>query len=259
MSEIHDAGEEQVFLLDQRVPYQDDLASVVVRRDDIQLFERTRSATAPTVEVLCPFGGRNDVTGKHTVFWDASDSDGDPVISSIFFSDNKGESWQSLGMVGSNEAHELDVNAAELSAFNKLRFRVAVSDGFLTSVAESDCSLDPRDNAPPTLAPVLNKTTLWAPNHKMVDISIETHATDDSGVPVYLQASITSNESDEGAEPDWSVPVIDRNTGIINLQLRAERLGTGSGRVYTITIIATDDSGNSHSVDVEVFVPHDES
>jgi hypothetical protein len=56
---------------------------------------------------------------------------------------------------------------------------------------------------------------------------------------------------------DWTTPVIDQVTGIIYLQLRAERSGSGNGRVYTITIIATDASGNSSQANVQIIVPHD--
>ncbi len=57
--------------------------------------------------------------------------------------------------------------------------------------------------------------------------------------------------------PDSIGPEIDQLNGIISLQLRAERSGSGDGRIYTITIIATDDSGNTSSADAEIIVPHD--
>ncbi|MDB5084956.1 MAG: hypothetical protein JWN30_1842, partial [Bacilli bacterium] len=39
--------------------------------------------------------------------------------------------------------------------------------------------------------------------------------------------------------------------------LRANRLGDGTGRVYTITYTVTDYAGNSTSKTVTVTVPHD--
>ena len=42
-----------------------------------------------------------------------------------------------------------------------------------------------------------------------------------------------------------------------SVDLRAERQGGGNGRVYTITVAATDGSGNTSTADVEVWVPHD--
>jgi len=57
--------------------------------------------------------------------------------------------------------------------------------------------------------------------------------------------------------PDWTEPVIDPETGIITLQLRAERAGKGDGRVYTVIITAEDTSGNSSIETLEIQVPHD--
>jgi hypothetical protein len=43
------------------------------------------------------------------------------------------------------------------------------------------------------------------------------------------------------------------------VKLRAERSGSGNGRIYTITITATDASGNIGIATVTVLVPHDQS
>jgi hypothetical protein len=96
----------------------------------------------------------------------------------------------------------------------------------------------------------------------MVDIIIRANATDNTGGPVRLEAVVTSNEPQNGlgdgdTSPDWTEPVIDQVNGIITLQLRAERSGTGSGRIYTITITGTDTSGNTSQAKVEIIVPHD--
>jgi hypothetical protein len=47
-------------------------------------------------------------------------------------------------------------------------------------------------------------------------------------------------------------------TDTLAVLLRAERLGTNSGRVYTVTIRCTDAAGNSTDKRVEVTVPHDQ-
>ena len=46
-------------------------------------------------------------------------------------------------------------------------------------------------------------------------------------------------------------------TGPLTLNLRAERSGTGSGRVYTIIVSCTDDAGNTSTRATQVLVPHD--
>ncbi len=120
------------------------------------------------------------------------------------------------------------------------------------------------DTTIPTLAPIPNQTILWPPDHKMVDIVIRANALDNSGLPVLLTAIVTSNEPAEGLGDgdmalDWTEPIIDQNTGTINLKLRAERSGSGNGRAYTIIITATDNSGNNSSASVVIIVPHDKS
>ena len=53
--------------------------------------------------------------------------------------------------------------------------------------------------------------------------------------------------------------MIDQQNGILSLQLRGERSGSGDGRVYTITITATDESNNDSQAEVKIIVPHDNS
>ena len=138
---------------------------------------------------------------------------------------------------------------------------LSVDDGINEPVT-SNITVKIVDTSVPTLAPVPNKTILWPPNHKMVDIMIEANASDSSGGPVTLSATVSSNEPQDGlgdgdTSPDWTEPVIDQENGIIVLKLRSERSGAGEGRIYTITITATDESNNSSQASVEIIVPHD--
>jgi Tol biopolymer transport system component len=136
-----------------------------------------------------------------------------------------------------------------------------VDDGVNEPVS-GEITVEIVDTTSPTLAPVANKTLLWPPNHKMVDIVVEANVSDNSGLPVTLYASVSSNEPVNGSgdgdkSPDWTEPVIDQENGIITLQLRSERSGKGNSRVYTITITATDTSNNSTTANIEITVPHD--
>lgn len=111
---------------------------------------------------------------------------------------------------------------------------LTVSDGINPPVAEN-IQVKVVDTTAPTLAPEPNQSILWPPNHKMVNITIVAHASDNSGSPI-LSAVVTSNEPDNGlgdgdAAPDWTTPAINQATGMITLQLRAERSGSGNGRV----------------------------
>ncbi len=137
--------------------------------------------------------------------------------------------------------------------------QLRVSDGI--DAGYDNVAVTVLDNVPPTLSPVANLTTLWPPDHRMVDIIIWANASDNTGQPVTLSAMVKSNEPQDGlgdgdTSPDWTEPLIDQNNGIITLKLRAERSGKGKGRIYTITITAIDKSGNSSQGNVEIRVPH---
>ncbi len=94
-------------------------------------------------------------------------------------------------------------------------------------------------------------SVLWPPNHKMVPVTINVEATDDFALVGSEIVSVTSNEpSGPGKrEQDWEI------TGPLSLNLRAERLGRGNGRVYTITVQCEDDGGNVTTGTVTVRVP----
>jgi len=117
------------------------------------------------------------------------------------------------------------------------------------------------DTTPPKIAPVADQTYLWPPDHRMVRILIQTNVSDNSGLPVTLAAFVSSNEPETGlgewdVGPDWNVVAIDPVQGTIALDLRSERSEHGSGRKYTVTIMAADQSGNVATANTEILVPH---
>jgi len=112
------------------------------------------------------------------------------------------------------------------------------------------------DTTPPTITSVTaSPNILWPPNHKMATITVTVAATDDSGTaPTCRIISVSSNEATDGpgdghTAPDWVI------TGALTADLRAERLGHGSGRSYTITVECQDASGNTASGSTTVKVP----
>jgi hypothetical protein len=115
------------------------------------------------------------------------------------------------------------------------------------------------DTAAPSIATAIPSTaSLWPANHKMVRITVAVSASDlADAAPVCSVASVSSNEPGHGlgdgdAAPDWTI------TGALSLDLRAERAGNGSGRVYTIAIQCADQTGNTSTTTTQVTVAHDQ-
>ncbi|MCW4047221.1 MAG: PKD domain-containing protein [Candidatus Bathyarchaeota archaeon] len=116
------------------------------------------------------------------------------------------------------------------------------------------------DTTPPEINATATPSTLWPPNHKYVEVKINVTVYDICDPsPTITLVSVTSNEPDNGIGDGNTVSdivVVDDFT--FTFYLRAERSGTGSGRVYTITYKATDASGNYATASVTVEVPHNQ-
>jgi uncharacterized repeat protein (TIGR03803 family) len=105
------------------------------------------------------------------------------------------------------------------------------------------------DTAPPTISDVaVSPNVLSPPNHKMVEVTVNYAAADDCGGVTNVLV-VSSNEAPSDQAPDWVIE--DEH----HVQLRAERSGAGSGRVYRITVISTDNAGNSSTKSAVVTVP----
>jgi hypothetical protein len=114
-----------------------------------------------------------------------------------------------------------------------------------------------KDTTPPVITQITTKpNVLWPPQHKMVPVTLTVTGTDNcAGAPVCKIISVSSNEpingiGDGDTAPDWQI------TGNLTLNLRAERSGTGKGRLYTITVKCSDASTNIRTKTVGVSVPH---
>jgi hypothetical protein len=96
--------------------------------------------------------------------------------------------------------------------------------------------------------------SLWPPNHKMVEVATISASERFSSLGAFSVAA-TSSEPASPGESD--VAITGNGLNPRKVALRAERLGSGSGRVYTVTASATDLAGNSASASATCVVPHD--
>jgi 6-phosphogluconolactonase len=139
-------------------------------------------------------------------------------------------------------------------------FSISPTTGELSPIAGSPFTTGsyPHSIAFPSACPLLtinaasaNPAVLWPPNHEMISVAVSVGTTGGCGAVSCQIVSISSNEPVD-RDGDWVI------TGDLTLDLRAERLGNGTGRIYTITVRCTDGSGNSTTTTVLVAVRHDQ-
>jgi hypothetical protein len=124
----------------------------------------------------------------------------------------------------------------------------------LFAPATGSSAVTAADTTPPAVGAVTaSPNIVIVPDHKLFGVSVDYSASDFSGAPV-CSLSVSSNEAVDGlgdghTTTDWLV--IDPH----HVQLRAERAGTGSGRVYTIIATCRDAFGNASSQQTTVSIP----
>ena len=117
-----------------------------------------------------------------------------------------------------------------------------------------------------TMSVSLAPNVLWPPNHRMVDVHAQVTALPGCPgacpPPAVTLTSVTSNEPDDAVGENDGITTGDiqavGGAGGLDVSLRAERDGSGAGRVYTLTYTATDCQGHTVSQPAIVVVPHDQ-
>src|SRR3989339_86776 len=120
------------------------------------------------------------------------------------------------------------------------------------NTATCDQTVTVEDNIPPTITVSLNPSILWPANNQLRTINATINVTDNCSGTSYELTSITSNEdiSDDVENAEYG-------TADLTFDLRAQRDGKGTGRIYTVLYTATDASGNTAVATATVKVPHD--
>ncbi len=141
---------------------------------------------------------------------------------------------------------------------------LVVNDGKVDSAPDT-VSIKVQDTTPPAVSLSSTLTTLWPPNHDLVDIGLALKVSDICDVNPLIALSVTQDErvdEDETGEGNFSPDakiVKDSSGKITGLRLRSERKGNGDGRVYLIIATATDASGNVTKKAIAVTVSHSQS
>jgi hypothetical protein len=197
------------------------------------------NASATVGSVQCTAGGCADVTLDGSASTDA-----DGTIVSYVWKDADGNAVASGAMATLNLA--LGAHTFTLT--------VKDDDGATSSTSVTVTVVDTQA---PVVSFALPVTTLWSPSHKLEKVG--TISAGDACDPTTgLAFSVTSNEAlngtgDGNTASDWYFEP--KGDGSYDLWLRAERKGNGTDRVYTVTVTATDDSGNTTTKVGVVTVP----
>ncbi len=155
----------------------------------------------------------------------------------------------------SNDAPAFFPSACPPGHATSVEFSATDSSG---NPANASSSVTVVDSAAPAVTCAVAQSTLWPANHGMVDVGLSFSAEDTcDAAPLAFAVTVTSDE-DAALAPGAGGPnhcpdaVIGQD---LSVQLRSERSGAGDGRVYMITVSATDSCGNVGICQVPVTVP----
>ncbi len=114
-------------------------------------------------------------------------------------------------------------------------------------------------NLPPVCSATVSPALLWPPNHKKVYVTLSGITDPEGGALTIHFTSILQDEPTNGPGQGNTMQDGGIEANGTKAWVRAERSGTGDGRVYLISYTATDPAGASCTGQVTVGVPHDQS
>src|SRR5262249_3933946 len=197
------------------------------------------SATPRTVECTSPAGAQVTLDGSAST---------DPEDNIVLFA------WRKDSRTGPDVGGDPIVHLTQPLGVTQ-PYVLAVVDA-LGQASEDATSVTVVDTTSPSIESMTaSPAQLGPPNHKMVPVTVTTTAADACGTATCSITSVTNNEpangnGDGSTGTDWQV------TGPNTVDVRAERSGDGSGRVYTVTVRCTDPAGNASMGTTTVSVAH---
>jgi len=191
-----------------------------------------------------------------TVSWNSNEPGGTSVTVKVR-SSNDGSTWSPWETATNGVA----LNSTPDDRYLQIETTLKITSGDVSPILY-DLTVEVGNTPPDVTEAYPSIDCLWPPNHKFVDITIE-GITDPDGDEVLITIiGITSDEPTatiEGAAGKIHTPDADPDCiGTDTASVRAERSGTGNGRVYEITFVASDGIAESEG-SVFVKVPHDQS
>jgi uncharacterized repeat protein (TIGR01451 family) len=117
---------------------------------------------------------------------------------------------------------------------------------------------------PPPIITLKPPISLWPPNHKYHTVTVAEmvqSVSDNCQISIddVVIEQVTSDETDDAIGEGNTSDDIVIGADCRSVQLRAERAGTGDGRVYTVTLRLRDSGGSVTRADFEVGVPHSQN
>ncbi|HEX5494549.1 MAG TPA: nidogen-like domain-containing protein [Mycobacteriales bacterium] len=121
------------------------------------------------------------------------------------------------------------------------------------------------DQAPDCTGVMVDRSTLWPPNHKFATVTVSGATDPDPGDTVSLVVDgVSQDEPVTGGGSGQTAPDAELSgsgpstvPASASVSVRAERDGTGDGRVYRVHVTGTDRAGLTCQAVVTVAVPHD--
>ena len=205
---------------------------IELTKDGMLLAERQRSPNQPTAKIISPAANVILADGETVIKWEANDADGDPMFTTVQYSNNSGRSWRTLTSV--SNTYSITVDAGTLAGGARLGslIRILVSDGFNGSVAVSE------------------RFTVLGKEPRVRILGPSDSLNKDESAYIEFAASISDME-DGTLPPSALVWSSDRDGLLGNGYALRKRLSPGG---HFVTLTATDSDGNSSTDLIRLIV-----
>ena len=165
---------------------------------------------------------------------------------------------ESLGSFGGNGTHDWSVRDDTLFEGFTITGTVRLLGAFLTnppaSMLEIKAGYAPPNNPPDCSQAYASPASLWPPNHKFKSVNV-LGVTDPDGDPITISITSIFQDEEVNGKGDGNTSPDGKGIGSETAEVRAERQGSGNGRVYHIGFTASDGKGGTCSNTVLVGVP----